>query len=604
MDYSFYGGRPGQSMVIVKYFSSIAEMATEFKKGDSYTEVGYGECVLIDTKDPRNLENGRLYKRGLDNSNIETGGAEYLGTIKGPAGYSPHMTIADFDSIPTEEADGIKYLMSNGSFSIQNAGLVSGKEYNEIEWRTMSFRELVYRDEKGNRINIPVDATVEIKGQELIITKKDGIKETKKFTTAEEETIVQIGFKIPYHVLEYSAYTISAYAHDYRDSSSNLNWGHNDNRNNVNKDIKYSGLASQTNINTDNPFYSTWDIKIPEGIKGDGVKGLKIIPIREYKQIRNSEQNNDSDIVYHNEWDSDFNQLSDSDDRLIVVYEYYDYHKSPQGTKITKYLGEYNTIKEISVDEFGTLTVHYTYNEEKVLPYVIKNIVNISLDQNGVVSFYYNVPAGDTDEERKQNENPFKPLTIQQSNNLKWIERTELTDNYHLMVYNNQGESADLGSIKVDSTLSIAFNIKPSDTVVTPELGTITAGTTVESNILYLNNKYPQGLTENASGQPVNAAWMKGKIVTIGPVDLDKSEQRKNFYAFDYNENTWYYLGNLSGLGVQKFQQIVERDDESISNAMAQLEVGGVCLIISQRPTPIAETENLDSVLEEQYHDN
>ena len=599
MDYSFYGGRPGQSMVIVKYFSSIAEMATEFKKGDSYTEVGYGECVLINTEDPRNLENGRLYKRGLDSSNTEIGGAEYLGTIKGPAGYPPHLTIADFDNIPTEGADGIKYVMSNGSFSIENTDLVSGKECNEIEWRTMSFRELVYRDEKENRINIPTDATVEINGQELIITKKDGTKETKKFTTAEEETIVQIGFKIPYHVLEYNAYTISAYTYGYRDYSSNLNWGYNDNRNNVNKDIKYSGLASQTNKNTDSPFYSTWDIKIPEGIKGDSIKGLKIVPIREYKQIRNSEQNNNSDIVYHNEWDLDFNQLSDSDDRLVVVYEYYDYHKSPQGAKITKYLGEYNTIKEISVDEFGTLTVHYTYNEEKVLPYVIKNIVNISLDQNGVVTFYYNVPAGDTDEERKQNENPFKPLTIQQSNNLKWIERTELTDNYHLMVYNNQGESADLGSIKVDSTLSIAFNIKPSDTVVTPELGTITAGTTVESNILYLNNKYPQGLTENASGQPINADWMKGKIVTIGPVDLDKSEQRKNFYAFDYNENTWYYLGNLSGLGVQKFQQIVEKNDKSINNAMAQLEVGGVCLIISQRPTPIEETENLDSVLEE-----
>lgn len=599
MDYSFYGGRPGQSMVIVKYFSSIEKMKEAFQKGDGYTEVGYGECVLIDTEDPRNLENGRLYKRGLDYSNTETGGAEYLGTIKGPAGYSPHLTIANFDDIPTEGEDGIKYVMSNGSFSIQNTDLVSGKEYNEIEWRTMSFRELVYRDEKENKINIPIDATVETKGQELIITKKDGTKETKKFTTAEEETIVQIGFKIPYHVLEYNAYTISAYTHGYRDSSSNLNWGYNDKRNNINKDIKYSGLASQTNMNTDNPFYSTWDIKIPEGIKGDGVKGLKIIPIREYKQIRNSEQNSDNNITYHSEWDSDFNQLSDSDDRLIVVYEYYDYHNSPHGAKITKYLGEYNMIKEISVDEFGTITVYYTYNEEKVLPYIIKNIINISLDQNGVVTFYYNVPAGDTDEERKQNENPFKPLTIQQSNNLKWIERTELTDNYHLMVYDNQGKSTDLGSIKVDSTLSVAFNIKPSETIIVSGLGTITAGLTIESNILYLNNKYPQGLTENVGGQSVNATWMKGKIVTIGPVDPNKLGQRKNFYAFDYNENTWYYLGNLGGLEALRFQQIAEKDrnNESINNAMAQLEVGGVCLVTSQRPS--AGTASLDFVLEE-----
>ena len=599
MDYSFYGGRPGQSMVIVKYFSSIEKMKEAFQKGDGYTEVGYGECVLIDTEDPRNLENGRLYKRGLDYSNTETGGAEYLGTIKGPAGYPPHLTIADFDNIPTEGEDDVKYLMSNGSFSIQNADLVSGKECNEIKWRTMSFRELIYRDEEDNKINIPMDATVEIKGQELIITNKDGAKETKKFTTAEEETIVQIGFKIPYHVLEYNAYTISAYDY-YRDSSSYSNWGYNDKRtdDDIEKDIKYNGLASQTNENEKSPFYSTWDIKIPKGIKGDSIKGLKIIPINEYKNIREKIEKND-EIIHHNEWDLDFNQFSDDDERLIIVYEYYDYHKNPQGAKITKYLGEYNMIKEISVDEFGTLTVHYTYNEEKVLPYVIKNIINISLDQNGVVTFYYNVPAGDTDEERKQNENPFKPLTIQQSNNLKWIERTELTDNYHLMVYDNQGKSTDLGSIKVDSTLSVAFNIQPSETITVSGLGTITAGLTIESNILYLNNKYPQGLTENASGQSVNAAWMKGKIVTIGPVDPNKLGQRKNFYAFDYNENTWYYLGNLGGLEALRFQQIAEKDrnNESINNAMAQLEVGGICFITSQRPS--VGTAILDFVLEE-----
>ena len=599
MDYSFYGGRPGQSMVIVKYFSSIEKMKEAFQKGDGYTEVGYGECVLIDTEDPRNLENGRLYKRGLDYSNTETGGAEYLGTIKGPAGYPPHLTIADFDNIPTEGEDDVKYLMSNGSFSIQNADLVSGKECNEIKWRTMSFRELIYRDEEDNKINIPMDATVEIKGQELIITNKDGAKETKKFTTAEEETIVQIGFKIPYHVLEYNAYTISAYDY-YRDSSSYSNWGYNDKRtdDDIEKDIKYNGLASQTNENEKSPFYSTWDIKIPKGIKGDSIKGLKIIPINEYKNIREKIEKND-EIIHHNEWDLDFNQFSDDDERLIIVYEYYDYHKNPQGAKITKYLGEYNMIKEISVDEFGTLTVHYTYNEEKVLPYVIKNIINISLDQNGVVTFYYNVPAGDTDEERKQNENPFKPLTIQQSNNLKWIERTELTDNYHLMVYDNQGKSTDLGSIKVDSTLSVAFNIQPSETITVSGLGTITAGLTIESNILYLNNKYPQGLTENASGQSVNAAWMKGKIVTIGPVDPNKLGQRKNFYDFDYNENTWYYLGKLGGLEALRFQQIAEKDrnNESINNAMAQLEVGGICFITSQRPS--VGTAILDFVLEE-----
>jgi len=48
--YSFYGGRPGNSFVIVKAFSSVDEMNTNFALGPNYTEVRYDEHVIINTE--------------------------------------------------------------------------------------------------------------------------------------------------------------------------------------------------------------------------------------------------------------------------------------------------------------------------------------------------------------------------------------------------------------------------------------------------------------------------------------------------------------------------------------------------------------------------
>ena len=51
-----------------------------------------------------------------------------------------------------------------------------------------------------------------------------------------------------------------------------------------------------------------------------------------------------------------------------------------------------------------------------------------------------------------------------------------------------------------------------------------------------MNEHYPNGLTEGATKQ---------KIVTFSPT-IDAS---KDFYAFDYNSYTWFYLGTISDTG-------------------------------------------------------
>ena len=87
---SFYGGRPGASLVIVKRYegenglSPYDQMVAEFKRGvESTSEVNQNEYVVIDNVD--DPDHGKVYKRGVD-YNSEDGGAFYVGNMTGPKG--------------------------------------------------------------------------------------------------------------------------------------------------------------------------------------------------------------------------------------------------------------------------------------------------------------------------------------------------------------------------------------------------------------------------------------------------------------------------------------------------------------------------------------
>lgn len=82
----------------------------------------------------------------------------------------------------------------------------------------------------------------------------------------------------------------------------------------------------------------------------------------------------------------------------------------------------------------------------------------------------------------------------------------------------------DYGTIKDQAGVLIGFNLTQAD---------IGEGTDI---LNYLNTNYPNGLTEGATKQ---------KIVTFSPT-IDDS---KDFYAFDYNSYTWFYLGTISDTG-------------------------------------------------------
>lgn len=95
---SFYGGKQGFNFILVKSFLSIKDMEDSFKQGASYTDVNYGEYVIINTIDKNDKSNGSIYRRGY-NYGSENGGAEYIGTIVGPAGPAPKIEIDRYETI-------------------------------------------------------------------------------------------------------------------------------------------------------------------------------------------------------------------------------------------------------------------------------------------------------------------------------------------------------------------------------------------------------------------------------------------------------------------------------------------------------------------------
>ena len=99
---SFYGGQPGVSFVITQHFSSIEEMVNNFKKGEQYTEVNYGEYVIIDTENKNDPDNGKVYRRGYDYSN-DSGGAIYIGQIVGPSGLAPALELKNYGKVKNIE---------------------------------------------------------------------------------------------------------------------------------------------------------------------------------------------------------------------------------------------------------------------------------------------------------------------------------------------------------------------------------------------------------------------------------------------------------------------------------------------------------------------
>lgn len=130
---SFYGGRPGASLVIVHQYSSYSDMVEDFKKGGLTTSiVNYGEYVVINNRlDPD--YHGNVYRRGLNYAEIvdgvETGGAQFIGNMAGPQGEPGGIHILGLVS-STDELDGKTPESIGGSDDYKGWVMAVGNEDN------------------------------------------------------------------------------------------------------------------------------------------------------------------------------------------------------------------------------------------------------------------------------------------------------------------------------------------------------------------------------------------------------------------------------------------------------------------------------------------
>lgn len=379
MSESFYGGKAGAPFIIAKSYNSVNAMIADFAKGPALTAVQYGEHVIINTEDKNNSNNGALYRRGYDYNN-SMGGAIYVGTIVGPSGKAPMFeltTIENIKDITFKDSDEVR--QGEGTWNISNKSLVPGKidsEFNDdIAWSYITIRD------------------------------QQGI-----------DTTAWVGIKIPYHVIEMDAQSVSAYY----------------NRDKETADFKNVNLVERDDDQA-HPFYSHWFVRIPKGIKGDALKNFRVI---EASDVIQDYEGKTDDINNH---------------RKVLVYDYYCYNAKENGEPKTLYLGDFNMIDTINLADDGTFTINYThdntvtytkkikwitsttlnnttgvfhinYNDGSNYETTLKWINGISLANNGTVTFTYTTGDSEVLE-----------------NKIKWITTTELAANGTLTINYNDG---------------------------------------------------------------------------------------------------------------------------------------------------------------------
>lgn len=246
---SFYGGKQGRTYHIVARFDSVADMVAAFANGGAYTQVNYGQYVLIDTILNRNAksdsQNGLIYRRGFDyqddpsnhvkpnqndykdeQNNLKKeewqsawsswvqqpgAGAIYVGQIVGPQGDTPEIIPVAWSEVSSD--DGWQEVSGSAS--------------------------------KGKQITINPDT-----GQQEI-KYNDSIKIASVNLRDDQENIIgaKIAFNIPTAVIEAEVVDSNPYS---------------------------EASVSQDQTSQDHPFWYKWNFVVPGGKRGSTVEDFKI----------------------------------------------------------------------------------------------------------------------------------------------------------------------------------------------------------------------------------------------------------------------------------------------------------------------------------------
>ena len=314
-------------------FQYAEGMVQCFSQGGITTDiVNYGEYVIIDTPNKNDLDNGKIYRRGLDYQN-DLGGAEYIGQIIGPTGSSPEIYMDSFTTLVSEGGPQISY---------ENDDIIPGMELDADG--QMIFNDAIHsswvtlRDEYGNI------------------------------------TGCKIGFQFPYHVFNFTAEGVSPYTTgelieriDDKQHPYFSKW-----RISVPKGIKGDAFDNLHIVNSvakkDISYYEDIDCTIELGTLSQETP-IEIESEYYTDEIGKGKPILESGVIRY--------VKEDDGDRQVLIYKEITFDQRPEGDVTYHILGEYNIIEHIDLANDGTLKIDYTYNDTKVYDKLI--IVSIKL---------------------------------------------------------------------------------------------------------------------------------------------------------------------------------------------------------------------------------
>ena len=483
-------------------FQYAEGMVQCFSQGGITTDiVNYGEYVIIDTPNKNDLDNGKVYRRGLDYQN-DLGGAEYIGQIIGPTGSSPEIYMDSFTALVDEGGPQISY---------ENDDIIPGMELDADG--QMIFNDAIHsswvtlRDEYGNI------------------------------------TGCKIGFQFPYHVFNFTAEGVSPYTTgelieriDDKQHPYFSKW-----KISVPKGIKGDALTNLHIVNGSAKkgakYYQDIDCTIQLGTL------TQETAIEIENENYTEEASKGKPILYSNT----IRYVKEVDTyREILIYKEINFDQRPEGDIKYIILGDYNIIKNITLADDGTLTIEYTHSDTKTYNKKIKWITNVDFDRdNGQIIITFNTGVTeilnqqdnekikwidniylDTDGKLKVKYNiDNNEYIINQNTPVQWINNINLTSDGKVEVtYNTQPQPIVINSNNVlkwinnitfndnEGIIKVSYNTNPQQSLplnTTPIKWIIDAKLTDNGDIVFKYNTDPAASNGNVVNTNDKIRWIK-----------------------------------------------------------------------------------------------
>ena len=367
---SLYGGHQGVSFIIKDSFESIEEAVAACKLGPQYTRCWYGENIIISTPNLNDEDNGKVFNRGLDYTN-DMGGLVFIAQIVGPAGGTPIFEMGTLQetkyksTMPIEDTDYRKYPIG---YETNDEGEIIGYELNTSANEPIA----TFPFSQAHHTSLVPGKTAEGTYNDEILWTWVNVRKANQ--TA--DSMFYVGFQIPYLITEYLSHMVSPY-----DTSGNLS--------------KNPTTATRVD-DASHPFYSSWDIGVPKGIKGDTMRALRVITPTAanrnniYAPSAITVNSATGAVTIGN---AGYDGLDDdiTNARKILVYDFYYFDSQLNPDPVLIYLGDFNKIDNISLADDGTLTIDYSHDDNTVFSRKIKWITDTVLSpDSGVFTVTYN----------------------------------------------------------------------------------------------------------------------------------------------------------------------------------------------------------------------